>query len=247
MTNSIGAKRLRVLRLETMISATSASYFQFSIPKKDEYDITICTYFKNDFTTDPRIPLVEGDNTLIGFYRCLKSLLNQTRFDVVHIHTPHLGVMFLIAVLLGWTTRRHTVYTVHNSFQNFKLRNRLLMIPCFAFLAEVVCCGRASYESMPPFYRWLAGRRLKMIPNSVNLDLIDATLTEMPAVEKTVFTVVWIGRLIPIKNTSTMLRAFAQVAAPTDRLVIIGEGSLDAALRAEAAASGSARPSDSPD
>ncbi|MFN8564856.1 MAG: glycosyltransferase [Anaerolineae bacterium] len=163
----------------------------------------------------------------------------KTGADIVHIHTLHLGVMFLLAVLLGWTPRRHAVYTVHNSFQNFKLRNRLLMIPCFAFLARIVCCGKASYESMPPFYRWLlAGRRMETIANGVNLELLDATIAEVPLVEKSAFTIVWIGRLVLIKNTTTMLQAFARVATSTDRLVVIGQGGMKESLQAEAEALG---------
>jgi glycosyltransferase involved in cell wall biosynthesis len=49
---------------------------------------------------------------------------------------------------------------------------------------------------------------------------------------------VGIGRLVGQKNFSLLVRAFAKIARPDDRLTIVGEGPLRAAIEAEAAALG---------
>jgi len=233
--------KLRILRFTDIIGYTNAPYYNFSLYRKHDYDITIVTYFGSDISPPQEIKVYEGDASLRGYLRLLHYLIEHEDFDILHIHSPYAGLFFLLRYFWRGDLRRRTIYTVHNSFANFKLRHKLLMLFSFAAMERVVTCSYAAYDSLPLLYKRLAGQRLKAVPNGVNLPLIDAVLSE-PALndrgDESPFTIVWIGRLIPIKQPLSALEAFANLSSDEARLIYIGDGPLRAALEARIAALG---------
>lgn len=222
--------RARVLRLVLSIGETSAPYNQFSLGLRDKQNITICTYFKSIITPPKEITLFDGDNTLKGFHRALRRALAAGRYDVVHAHTPHVGLFYLLATMGQRNqTKPASVYTVHSTFRNYtRLRTKLMLLPVFMCFRKVVCCSHASAASIPAVYKWLAGDRVCVVPNGLDIDRIDraAGNSRRPIRQNTHFTVVAVGRLIKIKNPLTVLNAFRQSAAPASRLILVGDGTL---------------------
>ncbi|MFN8454778.1 MAG: hypothetical protein U0401_08940 [Anaerolineae bacterium] len=37
----------------------------------------------------------------------------------------------------------------------------------------MICCSQASYESFPAFYKWLAGDRLGVVQNGLDIARVD--------------------------------------------------------------------------
>ena len=217
--------RLKILHLLLVISETSMPYNEFSLAMSVQQDITICTYFPSTMTTPSNMSTTEGDGTIPGFFKALRGALTTGKHDVIHVHSPHLGVLFLIASTL-FQTNTPKICTVHNSYQNFKLRNRLLFIPVFAFFDKIVCCSGASFASFPVFYKWLSGVRLEAIPNGVDISRIDRDgRGNIPQEKCDEFTVVSLGRLNTIKNPQVALDAFLRVN-PSGKMLFIGEGNL---------------------
>jgi glycosyltransferase involved in cell wall biosynthesis len=228
-------KLLNILRLALSIGETNSAYNQFSLPLYDKQNITICTFFRSNIMVPKEIILFEGNDTLKGFFRALSAALAYKEHDIVHMHGPQVGFLFLVAMLARpRKSTPATVYTMHTSFPNYKLRHRLLSVPVFVFFKRIVCCGQASFESVPSLYRYLAGDRLCAIPNGVNIGRIDHTVgNKCKRLDNDHFTIVTVGRLIGVKNPLSVLRAFQQSADPTSRLVFIGEGELYEALLKE--------------
>jgi len=178
----------------------------------------------------------EGDGSLTGFFRTLKAALEAKDYDVIHAHSPHVGLLFLAATLFG--SRKFAssaVITVHDSYPNYKLRNRLMFVPVFASFRRVICCSHASFKSFPVFYKWLAHGRLGVVQNGLDIARVDriAAKTQQRPLEKSDFTVVAISRLVEIKNPCAVLTAFQQSMDPISRLVYIGDGPLRHALIAK--------------
>ena len=234
---------LTILRLSLEVSEESAPYNQFSLALRDQQNITICTYFKSNIAVPQEITLLEGNDTLKGFFRVLKVALDREEYDIIHVHSPHLGLLFLVAsVFLSRKSMRSTVYTVHNSYQSYKLRNRLMLIPVAAFFGRVVCCSNSSLESFPKFMRWVGGDRFSSVQNGVDMDRVDRlvqTTPKLPGERR--FTVMSVGRLIENKRPFIILNAFRQASSQVSHLVFIGDGHLKAALTAEAERSGLSR------
>lgn len=225
-------RSLAILRLVTTVGETSSPYNQFSLALVGEHKTTLCSYYKATVSPPPGITLFEGDGSLLGFYRAMKTAFNAKDYDIIHAHMAVTGFLFLLANILYGKPLRSTVFTVHNCFLNHKFRNRLLLIPIFAFFRRVVCCGQASLASFPAFYKWLGGARLGSIQNGVDMKRIDNILRnqQQPSSDNQPFTVLSIGRLIKIKNPLTVLSAFHQSAIPGSHLAFIGDGELASTL-----------------
>jgi glycosyltransferase involved in cell wall biosynthesis len=134
-----------------------------------------------------------------------------------------------------------TVHTVQNSFQNFKLRNKLLFIPSFALFRRLVFCSHASYESFPALFKWLGSGRMHVVQNGVDLERIDRIVKSHQATGQAAhseqFTIATVG-LINMKNPFTVLEAFRRCQDQTGKLVFIGEGNLRTMIAEEIKSSG---------
>jgi len=220
---------LSILHIILAATETSAPYNEHCLPGADKRDITICTYFGSDITSPRTITLFEGNGSLIGFFRVLKAALDTKEYDIIHVHSPHLGLLFLVGTLFAHRKfAPSTIITVHDSYPNYKPRNRLMFIPVFVSFQRVICCSRASYESFPVFYRWLAGDRLDVVQNGLDIarvDRIEANTRQRPQ-QTSDFTIIAISRLVDIKNPFSLLAAFQQSADQTSRLIHIGDGPL---------------------
>ena len=221
-------RRLSILHIILALKPTNGQYNEHCLPLMDKRDITICTYFRSVITPPDAITLFDGDNSLIGFFRALRSALAKREYDIIHVHTPHAGVLLLVTLFVSGLYKRlisSTVHTVQNSYENFKFRNKLLFIPSFACFRQMVFCGKASYESFPGFYKWLAGNRMKVVQNAVDLDRIDRITKAKQVAHNGNFTIATVG-LIEIKNPFTILDAFRQYDDQDSKLVFLGEGEL---------------------
>jgi glycosyltransferase involved in cell wall biosynthesis len=142
--------------------------------------------------------------------------------------------LFLLAGALVRGPLPPAVYTLHTSYPNLKLRNRLMLLPVFARFRRIVCCSQSSLESLPGSFRRLAGARLCAVRNGLDIARVDAALAGAAgARDPRGFCVVSVGRLMELKNPGVILRAFREVAGPGARLRLIGAGPLEATLRRE--------------
>jgi glycosyltransferase involved in cell wall biosynthesis len=174
--------------------------------------------------------LFDGDGSIKGFFSTLKAAFDARKYDIIHIHAPHLGVLFLVAALFRYRPlAASAVITIHDSYPNYKLRNRLMLIPIFAAFRRVICCSQASFNSFPVFYKMLAGGRLRAVQNGLDIARVDRIAKKIrndAHHEAGDFTVVAISRLVEIKNPFCVLNAFQQSRDENSRLVYIGDGSL---------------------
>lgn len=227
--NMFRSKRpLRILHIILALTPTNGQYNEHCLPMLNKREITICTYFKSDITPPAEITLFDGGNSLKGFFRALRAALEGREYDVIHVHTPHAGFLLLLALFMFGRYRElqpFTVHTIQNSFQNFKLRNKLLFVPGFPFFQRLVFCSRASYESFPALFKWLGGDRMHVVQNAVDLDRIDRITKADQAAHSDQFTIATVG-LIKMKNPFTVLEAFRQCHDQASKLVFIGEGNL---------------------
>jgi glycosyltransferase involved in cell wall biosynthesis len=220
--------RLRILHLAIVAGETSAPYNLFCLPRRHERDITLCTYFRSTITQyPPEIRMLEGDGSLTGFRRVLARAMADGGYDIVHVHAQQMGVLLLLfgprssAGILA-----STVFTLHNSYQNYRLRNRLMLIPVFARFRRITCVGQVTAASIPRWLTALARDQVRPIPIGVSLDRVDRVLTATRGAETDAdYTVASVGRLVAIKNPFAALEAFRQ-AGGGQRLLFVGDGDL---------------------
>lgn len=236
--------KLSILHIFLAIRETSAPYNEHCLPWAATRDISICTFFNSDITPPEKITLFEGNGSVRGFLRALRTALAAKEYDIIHTHSPHVGLLLLVATLLSHHKfAPSTVATVHDSYQNFKLRNQLMFIPVFATFQRVVCCGRASFESFPALYKRLAGDRLGHVPNGLDIARVDRIAANARRRDRRAdeFTVIAISRLVHIKNPFLAIAAFTRIADRDSRLIYIGDGHLRNSLVEKSRDSGDSR------
>jgi glycosyltransferase involved in cell wall biosynthesis len=223
------SRDLSILHVIIRATETNSQFNEHCLPVMDERWITVCSLFPADVVAPPSIRLVEGDGTTWGCFRALRRALALDSYDAVHVHAPASGVLTLMTHLMTFRSRRNLVFTVHNSWRNFRFRNRIFLYLVLALFPTVVACGRAARDSFPRSLRTLFGGRISVVQNGVDLARVDRCLgytNGTPRPEGRGRTVVSVGRLIPIKDPRSVLDAFAMSAGPDDRLVFVGDGAL---------------------
>ena len=230
----------RILHIILALTPTNGQYNEHCLPLFNERDITICTYFKSKITPPEKIILFDGDNSIRGFYRALRAALEKREYDIVHVHTPHAGILLLMTLFISGLYKKfipYSVHTVQNSFRSFQLRHKLMFIPSFVFFRHLVFCSKASYDSFPYFFKWLGGDRMHVVQNAVDIDRIDKAAKVRQASLNGHFTIITVG-LIKIKNSLAILEAFRLLNSHANKLVFLGDGNLRPILAEEVEKSG---------
>ena len=135
-----------------MLGETNGQYNEHCLPLIGERDLSISTYFVPRLTPPPEITMFAGDGTLMGFFRSLRRALDADDYDVIHAHAPQSGVLLLLAVLARRRSRRlrrSLVYTVQDSFYDYRLRDKALMVVPLVTFHRVIFCSGSAYESLP--------------------------------------------------------------------------------------------------
>jgi glycosyltransferase involved in cell wall biosynthesis len=236
-----GGRRLAVLHVIIMLGETNGQYNEHCLPLVGTRDLAICTYFRPQLEAPAEIAVFPGDGTLRGFFRAFGAALSSTEHDVVHVHAPQTGALVTLALALRpsrWRLRRKLVYTVQDSYHDYRTRNKLLMLPALIVSRRVIFCGRAAYESYPALWRRLVGKRHRIVQNAADFDRVDRALEGRPAGRNgNGFGVVSVGRLEEVKDPLTLLEAFRRVPGEP-RLAFVGTGSLEAEVAGAVASSG---------
>lgn len=228
-------RRLRVLHVILTVGETNSQYNEHCLPSIGSRDLAICTYFKPQLVPPSEIPMYPGDDTLRGFFRALDAALAAGEYDAVHAHAPPSGAL-LLAALARWSRRglwRKLVYTVHDSYYDYPLRNKLLMLPVFASFRRVVFCGRAACDSYPALWKRLAGNRSRVVQNGADLDRVGrVTSGHVRRGEDGLFRILSVARVESVKDPWTLVSAFRRIGDDRSRMTFVGTGSLEAELGA---------------
>jgi hypothetical protein len=143
---------LRVLRLIDSICESNSPYQQFTLPLADKQAVTLCTLFQSAEQVPGTIRVFQGNGTIGGFFNNLKRALQARNYDIVHVHSPHLGVLFMLGSLVFRRKLiRRAVYTVHSSYSNYRLKHRLMLTLVMLSYRRIVCCSRSSSTGLDAF------------------------------------------------------------------------------------------------
>ena len=232
---SANARRLRILHVIFLLGETNSQYNEHCLPVKDERDLSICTYFEPKLQIPEEIEVFAGDGTLRGFFRAIGSAVRASGYDVIHAHAPPTAVLLMLGLIRQPRRRelfRSLVYTVHDSFYDYKLRDKLFMLPIFATFRRTVFCGHAAHESYPALWRALLKGRGRVVPNAADLDRVDRAVAGAGGANGG-FDIVSVGRLEQVKDPLALVAAFRHVDDGSARLHLIGAGTLESRLKRE--------------
>jgi glycosyltransferase involved in cell wall biosynthesis len=229
------SRRLRILHVIFLLGETNSQYNEHCLPVRGVRDLSVCTYFEPKLQVPDEIEVFAGDGTLRGFFRAIGSAVRASRYDVIHAHAPPTAVLLMLGLVRQPRRRelfRSLVYTVHDSFYDYKLRDKLFMLAIFAMFRRTVFCGRAAHESYPALWRALLRGRGRVVPNAADVERVGRAVSGA-GIHNGAFEIVSVGRLERVKDPLALLAAFRQVDDGSTRLHLIGVGTLESRLRYE--------------
>jgi glycosyltransferase involved in cell wall biosynthesis len=156
------------------------------------------------------------------FFRELKR-----DYDVLHTHHNFSGSL---ARILASICGLHIVDTEHRNHRSFSLLQNLVNASTLPLADRVVSNSQATQDSFSWYERrLLSGHEQCVIYNGVDLERIQRVVSETSRSDpdsNSMFRICSVGRLVPVKNHATLLRAFASVVEreADSELLIIGSG-----------------------
>ncbi|MEQ8717461.1 MAG: glycosyltransferase [Acidimicrobiales bacterium] len=178
-------------------------------------------------------PLDASGRVSAGAATRFRAAVRDFKPDIVHVH--HFPSAQMAAVLLGGRRAPKLVKTEHNDHRRQPFHQNAAVLPVFARSARVLCNSQATLESFYPWERVLVRGRAVAALNGVDVERVRrAEKVEVPLDG---FVIAAVGRCVPQKNLSRLIDAFsiAGSAEPDLRLVVVGGGRQEAALRRQIA------------
>jgi glycosyltransferase involved in cell wall biosynthesis len=173
------------------------------------------------------------DTSLI---KTLFQLIRSNQYDVIHCHqyTP-----FVYGVLASLFTGAKVIFTEHGRFYpDYGTWKRKLINPLFSvFTAKITAISQATKQALVKFEGFNADK-IEVIYNGIadksHIEVDEAALKAEFGIPQSTFIFGTISRLQPIKNQSTMIKAFKQVhdQDKDTHLLIVGDGEIRAELEA---------------
>ena len=202
-------KRDRLLCLAMGNRETSMSYNEFVLPSMDTQEITILAFSPPEVDENPKIKTYSAYGSVFRYLVSLRRLLKQNRYDIVHAHSAHVAAFFLIARILSWPAPvPFSRLTIHATYQKIRFRNRVMLLVGSLALNQVIFCGKESSKSFPRYWHSFWGAKGLTIQNGVNVERIGIVAQGHERRKGSNFRVIYVGRLISIKNVDKLIMAF---------------------------------------
>jgi glycosyltransferase involved in cell wall biosynthesis len=220
------SKNIKLLRLVLNLTETSGAYHLFSIPMSRLCKQKVISFFKPDIEIHNNVDVTDADGLIWKYYKRLHDLLASNQYNVIHAHSPHVGLLLLIALGISvkkWRIGR--IFSVHYSYQHIRFRNRLFLIPILLFFNKIVFCSQASRDSFPFFLKYISRKKYQVIYNGIDIKKIERVKQHHFHKNSNIFNILCIGRLEKIKRFETIIDAVKNISEESINLTVIGGGS----------------------
>ena len=223
-------KKLNILRLQLTVCSNSAPHHNFTLNTNKIYNITVCSFYKPEIKIPSNINLHHGNGKIIEFLFKLKYLLKKNSFDIIHAHTVHVAFLFIfISILFKWHSLNKSMFTVHNSFENYHFRNKLLFFITHWFFNKIVYCSNSSFNSFPEYFTKNKNKNFT-IRNGLNIKKLSKSIKKAISLNNKIYKIIVVGRLVEIKQPYIIINAFLKILNNNVELNFIGDGDLKSNL-----------------
>jgi phosphatidylinositol alpha-mannosyltransferase len=156
----------------------------------------------------------------------LHRILEIEKFDVLHVHSPIIPTLPLMAVLLRQCPVVGTFHTYFDGSLIYSLLRRLIQREILDTMACQIAVSRSCVESIRRYFRM----NMRIIPNGVETSQFSPAVAPLEKFDRSKKNLLFLSRFDPRNGLRLMIEAFAIVKAsfPDVRLVVVGDGPLKA-------------------
>lgn len=154
----------------------------------------------------------------------LKHILDRERFDLLHIHSPLVPTLPLLALRKA---KCPTVGTFHTYFDRslwYSLLKNTVQEKLIDKLDGQIAVSRSCIDALSPFFKIDA----RIIPNGVDISEFSPYIPKLPQFDDGKKNLLFLGRLDPRNGFPLMMKAFEIIKSRfcEIRLIIVGGGPL---------------------
>lgn len=161
-----------------------------------------------------------------GLARELKRLFDRERFDVVHVHSPLIPILPILAVRDAPCPVAGTFHTVFRHALGYRVFRRQIEEQLLPKLGAKLAVAPECAEIMARYFQL----NCKVVPNGVDTEMFQPGVPPVDAFRKGGKTkyLLFLGRFDPHNGLDILLRAFVRVRARCKacELIVVGGGAL---------------------
>lgn len=222
----------KILHLTISVGPTNSAYNELALPLKNKYNIIFYTYKKCNAILNEKIKLIQGKNSLFKNIVQLYKIIKKNDIDIIHAHNVHMIVISYISLLaIKKKHRPRLMCTIHTSYINYKLRNKMLFIISCYVSQDIIFCSNSSYNSIPEGVKKYIENKYSVIQNGIDIERIDNKIRNYNKYNSNLFCISFVGRIIDLKNPLLILDAFKRANINNSIIKFIGVGELEAKLK----------------
>ena len=157
-------------------------------------------------------------------YSRVRSILNEEKFDLVHVHEPFSPMLPVYALQYSQGTNVGTFHASYSSPRRYRFTHPFLRRWDSRLHGRIAVSLGACQVS-----RFLPGD-YRIIPNGIDVDRFSRDLHPFPELQDGKVNILFVGRIEKRKGLRYLLEAFARLKWEFEelRLIVVGPGSLDA-------------------
>lgn len=217
---------LCVVSVVDSISATSMPINEFVIYRSTHNFKMKQVLIVRDKNVPSNVPIPENVQVILTginkreIRNAVKQVLINYRDDdiVFHMHHQKSALAFFSATI-GMGVRKHSLYTVHSTYSARDFKYKVSSCLCVLIARYANCVSDAAFEEYALWVKKIKDRSFLSIQNGVDIDRIDRTIQNNPAVSDRK-TMICVGRMIPLKNHEFLIRLMPKL--PDHKLIFVG-------------------------
>lgn len=223
--------KLNVVTVINSITETSMPYnefvlFRHSLDSDNKQTIIVCSdAIPSNIQIPSNIKVYCVGYGVVKLRNAIKSIENESKICnekvVYHIHQPKAAGIFYLSLIFN-PRRRNTVFTIHSLYKAYNFKNKILSLIGTFLSNTVTCVSEASYKEYPQIVKKIKANKMLVIKNGVDTNRIDEVTTSqiMPNENNEIMTLVYVARMIPIKNHEFLIDIFSELNKC--KLILIG-------------------------
>lgn len=214
------------------ISPTSMPFNEFvcyRLKKRPNEKQIIIQLFEKGVDKNVKIPdeveFYSLGMNILALNKLIRSIDKKYNIRAFHIHEGKSVILFSLATL--FSKRKRAVYTVHSTYKNYPLHNKVFSFIGAILAKKVTCVSETSYKYFPSILKKIFKSNIVAVQNGVDIDRIGDAITQTK--DNKLFTITYVARLVPLKRHSVLLNIIKDIQ--NIQLELIGIGPLENDLK----------------
>ena len=228
-----------IISITDSISPTSMPFNEFVLFRKENYKnekqimIVLFETTTNEKVTYPKdLEIFRIGKNIKKLNKVIKDIAAQAKVEnaelIFHIHEGKSVIFFNVATRFKYIER--IVYTLHSTYINYSLHNKIFAWISTFMCKYVVCVSKTSFKYFPKDLKKIFNNRIKYIQNGVDTERVNKVFFKNKLEKRNrIFTLIYVARLVSLKRHEILFKALTKLE--DIQLFLVGNGPEESNLK----------------